>query len=153
MPAVALQVYGNPPWLQPTYNLESQLAPMIGDYMLRQKAAESGRKDLEAAESNLWILKPWNMARSLDSSVASSLPQIVRMIETGPKIAQKYIERPALFRGKKFDLRFLVLVRSFKPMEAFVHKVFWVRLPLLSPPSAPVCKHARWHTCWVPPGR
>ena len=47
-------------------------------------------------------------------------------METGPKICQKYIERPATFRGRKFDLRLLVLLRSVRPLEALLYDVFWV---------------------------
>lgn len=112
------QAHGSPEWLQPTYNLESQLSPLIGDYCIRK------REGLE----NLWILKPWNMARTIDTTVTGDLSAIIRLMETGPKICQKYIEHPALFRGRKFDLRYIVLVRSMDPVEIFLADVFWVRL-------------------------
>ncbi|CAA7395629.1 unnamed protein product [Spirodela intermedia] len=109
---------GSPDWLQPTYDLESQLSELIGDYCLR-------RRD---GSDNLWILKPWNMARTIDTTVTGDLAAIIRLMETGPKICQKYIERPALFQQKKFDLRYIVLVRSMNPVEIFLSDVFWVRL-------------------------
>ncbi|XP_078433351.1 tubulin-tyrosine ligase isoform X2 [Wolffia australiana] len=109
---------GFPAWLQRTYNLETQLTELIGDYCHRK------RENLD----NLWILKPWNMARTIDTTVTSDLSAIIRLMETGPKICQKYIEQPALFRGRKFDLRYIVLVRSMNPLEIFLLNVFWVRL-------------------------
>ncbi|KAL5698256.1 hypothetical protein ACHQM5_029320 [Ranunculus cassubicifolius] len=109
---------GCPKWLQPTYNLETHLTQLIGDYYVRK------RDGLD----NLWILKPWNMARTIDTSVTGDLSAIIRLMETGPKICQKYIERPALFKGKKFDLRYIVLVRSINPLEIFLADIFWVRL-------------------------
>ncbi|KAL8161375.1 hypothetical protein V2J09_012864 [Rumex salicifolius] len=112
------KAYGSPRWFQPTYDLEKHLAELIGDYYVRE------RDGLD----NLWILKPWNMARTIDTTISSNLSAIIRLIETGPKICQKYIERPALFRGKKFDLRYIVLVRSLAPMDLFLSDVFWVRL-------------------------
>lgn len=116
IPFTYVQARGSPDWLQPTYNLETQLSQLVGDYCLRKR---EGR-------DNLWILKPWNMARTIDTTVTGDLPAIIRLMETGPKICQKYIESPALFEGKKFDLRFIVLVRSMRPVEIFLADVFWV---------------------------
>jgi tubulin--tyrosine ligase-like protein 12 len=112
------KAHGSPQWLQPTYNLETHLSQLIGDYYLRK------REGLD----NLWILKPWNMARTIDTAVTDNLPGIIRLMETGPKICQKYIEQPALFQGKKFDLRYIVLVRSMHPLEIFLSDCFWVRI-------------------------
>lgn len=66
------------------------------------------------------------MARTIDTTVTDNLSAIIRLMETGPKICQKYIEHPALFNGRKFDLRFIVLVRSLNPLELFLTDVFWV---------------------------
>ncbi|KAL0346758.1 UNVERIFIED_CONTAM: Tubulin--tyrosine ligase-like protein 12 [Sesamum calycinum] len=112
------KAHGAPKWLQPTYNLETHLTQLIGDYYTRERDGVD----------NLWILKPWNMARTIDTTVTQSLSAIIRLMETGPKICQKYIEHPALFRGRKFDLRYIVLVRSMRPLEIFLADNFWVRL-------------------------
>ncbi|XP_068660374.1 uncharacterized protein [Aristolochia californica] len=112
------EAQGSPEWLQPTYNLETQLSHIIGDYCVRKRDGLN----------NLWILKPWNMARTIDTTVTGELSAIIRHMETGPKICQKYIDHPALFKGKKFDLRYIVLVRSIKPLEIFLTDIFWTRL-------------------------
>ncbi|CAN4109986.1 unnamed protein product [Withania somnifera] len=112
------KAHGLVEWLQPTYNLETQLSQLIGDFLLRE------REKLD----NLWILKPWNMARTIDTTITGNLSAIIRLLETGPKICQKYIEHPSLFKGRKFDLRYIVLVRSMNPLEIFLADVFWVRL-------------------------
>ncbi|CAK9138508.1 unnamed protein product [Ilex paraguariensis] len=112
------KAHGSPNWFQPTYNLETQLSQFIGDYYVRERDGLN----------NLWILKPWNMARTIDTTVTGCLSAIIRLMETGPKICQKYIEHPALFKGKKFDIRYIVLVRSMKPLEIFLSDIFWVRL-------------------------
>ncbi|KAG0585973.1 hypothetical protein KC19_2G053400 [Ceratodon purpureus] len=111
------KAYGTPAWLQPTYNMERQLAALLGDYLQRE----------EQNQNNLWIVKPWNMARTIDTSIVGSLPALARLVETGPKIGQKYIEQPALYKGRKFDLRYIVLLRSLEPLEIFVCDVFWGR--------------------------
>lgn len=110
------QAHGSPEWLQPTYNLETHLSQLIGDNHVRKRDGHN----------NLWILKPWNMARTIDTTVTDDLSAIIRLMETGPKICQKYIEHPALFQGRKFDLRYIVLVRSMDPLEIFLADVFWV---------------------------
>ncbi|KAG6543613.1 hypothetical protein Mapa_014976 [Marchantia paleacea] len=111
------QAYGSPPWLQPTYDMERDLSALIGDYVERERSEQN----------NLWIVKPWNMARTIDTTVTSSLQQLIRLVETGPKICQKYIDPPATFQGRKFDLRYIVVLRSVQPLEVFLCDVFWAR--------------------------
>ncbi len=48
-------------------------------------------------------------------------------METGPKVASTYLTNPALYDGKKFDLRYVVLLKSVQPLELYVFKV----IPLL----------------------
>jgi tubulin--tyrosine ligase-like protein 12 len=104
-------------WLPVTYDLNHQLPAFMGDYLKRQKAGED----------NHWITKPCNMSRGIDCHISNSLDFITRLIETGPKIAQKYIESPFLLYGKKIDLRFIVLLRSASPLIIYTYNHFWIR--------------------------
>lgn len=63
--------------IQETFVLDDYLPAFVGRFH------EKTRK----AEDNTWILKPISMARSMDTWVTSNLDQILRMVETGPKIA------------------------------------------------------------------
>lgn len=67
------------------------------------------------------------MARSMDMIITDNLPLIIRNMETGPKIAQKYISKPVLRRGRKVDLRYILLVKSITPLSLFLYKNFWIR--------------------------
>ena len=51
----------------------------------------------EKGLDNHWIVKPWNLARALDTHVSKSLPHILKQVLTGPKIVQKYLHDPVLF--------------------------------------------------------
>jgi len=104
-------------WLPRTFNMETQLPELIATFVLRQ--AESF--------DNHWIIKPWRMARSMDMCIADHLLCMIRMAESGPKIASKYIDRPALFKGCKFDLRYVVLLRRTDPLDLLVYNTFIVR--------------------------
>lgn len=112
-----------PKWLPTTFNLKTELLQFVSYYQTR------AAKELD----NHWIVKPWNLARGLDIHISKSLPQIVRLQPTGPKIAQKYVDRPVLFDridvgGKvKFDVRYVFLLKSVEPLEAYVYTNFFLR--------------------------
>ncbi|XP_017147291.1 tubulin--tyrosine ligase-like protein 12 isoform X2 [Drosophila miranda] len=119
--AATLETY--PAWLPTTYNLSTELTEFVAYYQSRAV------KGLD----NHWIVKPWNLARGLDTHITDNIKQIVRLPITGPKIAQKYIERPVLFRRTeldcrvKFDIRYVILLKSVQPLEAYVHRKFFLR--------------------------
>ncbi|KAM3130195.1 hypothetical protein pb186bvf_017695 [Paramecium bursaria] len=110
--------YGIVDWLQETFNLQNQLPLFMGCYKQRE---------LENKE-NTWIIKPPNMARSMDMVVTNNLDVILRVLETGPKLAQKYIDKPLTIRKKKFDLRFIVALRSIEPLSVYIYSTFWIRI-------------------------
>lgn len=112
-----------PSWLPTTYNLKTELKEFVSYFQNREA------KNLD----NHWIIKPFNLARSLDTHITANLSQIVRLAQTGPKIVQKYVEKPVLFHrpdsgGKvKFDVRYVILLTSVEPLVAHVYKNFFLR--------------------------
>ncbi|KAH9593159.1 Tubulin-tyrosine ligase/Tubulin polyglutamylase [Trypanosoma melophagium] len=132
-------------WYQVGYDTVSQLREFIGDYMVREARLKGGditnvvsqehiRHLRNEDGTNLWITKPVNLARSIDMTISSNFDALVKAAETGPKVVCKYIANTATLRGRKFDLRFIVAVRSFfseqTPLEAYVYNVFWTRFAL-----------------------
>lgn len=112
-----------PSWLPTTFNLKTELAQFVAFY-LAQKAK---------GMNNYWIVKPWNLARSLDTHITDNLDFILRLAVSGPKIAQRYIDRPVLFRrielnlSVKFDVRYIILLRSVNPLRVYAYRRFWLR--------------------------
>ncbi|CAH1183005.1 unnamed protein product [Ceutorhynchus assimilis] len=111
----------NPVWFPITYNLVEE----IGNFVKYFKTCDE--------TDNYWIIKPYNLARGMDMHITNNLDYIMRLPATGPKIAQKYLTNPVLFRrsdceGKvKFDLRYIILLKTVKPLEVFVYKNFFLR--------------------------
>jgi len=67
-----------PLWYQVTFDLYSQLPQFISHFKKRTEWAR---------DQNVWICKPWNLARSLDSTVSNDLNEIIRLRETEvPKV-------------------------------------------------------------------
>ncbi|XP_075409633.1 tubulin--tyrosine ligase-like protein 12 [Tenrec ecaudatus] len=111
-----------PPWLPRTFNLRSELPQFVSYFQQRERRGED----------NHWIVKPWNLARSLDTHITKDLHSIIRHRESTPKVVSKYIESPVLFLREdvglvKFDIRYVVLLRSVMPLRLFVYDVFWLR--------------------------
>jgi len=80
--------------------------------------------------SNVWICKPWNLARGLQIQVTNDLNEIIRLRETStPMIVSKYIEDPVLYHRNdinsdvKFTYRVYVLLKSVLPLKLFVSKL------------------------------
>lgn len=113
-----------PRWIPTTFNLRTELVEFASYYQNRTK------KGLD----NHWIIKPFNLARGLDTHITPNIAEIMSHSETGPKIAQKYIENPVLFyrpeiQGKaKFDIRYIVLLKDAGTSpEIYMHNNFFLR--------------------------
>jgi hypothetical protein len=87
----------------------------------------------KARATNLWILKPASMSnRGFGIRVANDLEEIEAIVSTearkdarcGGWVCQKYIERPLLIDGRKFDIRaFCLLVTDRKGrIQAYAHR-------------------------------
>lgn len=119
--AETLETY--PKWLPTTFNLKTELVKFVSYFQNRS------RKGLD----NHWICKPWNLARGLDMHITNDMSYLMRLPATGPKIAQKYIEHPVLFDRPevggpvKFDVRYVILLKSTQPLEAYIYKNFFLR--------------------------
>ncbi|XP_059702117.1 tubulin--tyrosine ligase-like protein 12 isoform X1 [Haemorhous mexicanus] len=111
-----------PTWLPRTFNLQTELPQFISCFQQRDRRGED----------NHWICKPWNLARSLDTHITNNLNSIIRHRESSPKVVCKYIEEPVLFEREdvglvKFDVRYVVLLCSARPLRLYSYDVFWLR--------------------------
>ncbi|XP_044746437.1 tubulin--tyrosine ligase-like protein 12 [Coccinella septempunctata] len=112
-----------PPWMPITYNLKTELGNFVSYYR---------KRELESLD-NTWIIKPFNLARGMDTHITNNLNCIIRLSTTTPKIVQKYISNPVLFHRPdcngyvKFDIRYVLLLKSVKPLKAFIYKKFFLR--------------------------
>lgn len=112
----------NPAWLPTTFNMKTEFPKFVAYYMQRKKAGLD----------NHWICKPYNLARGLDTYISDNLDFLCRLPLTGPKIAQKYIDKPVLFDRPdiglvKFDIRYVILLHSVSPTEVYVYNNFFLR--------------------------
>jgi hypothetical protein len=78
---------------------------------------------------NLWLLKPANLNQGKGIEIFSSLKNILKSIRKKPSgstwVLQKYIERPLLIQGRKFDVRVWVLMTCRR--EVFFYNDGYIR--------------------------
>ncbi|XP_024146022.1 tubulin--tyrosine ligase-like protein 12 [Oryzias melastigma] len=122
--SVARRVRGGPlpDWLPETFNLQTELPQFVKCFQQRQ----------QRGEDNHWICKPWNLARGLDTHITNNLDYIIRQRESTPKVVCKYIDDPVLFHREevglvKFDVRYMLMLRSVRPLRLYAYHVFWLR--------------------------
>jgi len=70
------RVYGSSNWLPLTYNLNTELSKFITYWKQRE----------DQGLPNIWIIKQWNLSKSIDMTITSNLNEIIRCQETGPKV-------------------------------------------------------------------
>jgi hypothetical protein len=83
------------------------------------KWAEQGK------EANTWIMKPVGLSRGRGIFVFNDISDVSYGDSV---IVQKYLHRPLLWKGFKFDLRLYLLVTSFAPLEAWLYDEGFARL-------------------------
>ncbi|XP_068619186.1 tubulin--tyrosine ligase-like protein 12 [Battus philenor] len=111
-----------PAWLPATFNMKTEFPRLVSYYMQRK----------QNGLDNHWICKPYNLARGLDTYITDNLYFLCRLPLTGPKVAQKYIHNPVLFHRPdiglvKFDIRYVILLKSVNPTQVYVYKNFFLR--------------------------
>ncbi|CAH8636899.1 unnamed protein product [Schistosoma rodhaini] len=121
-------------WYPVTFNLVYELPQFCAYFQSNYNKIistneEPGRND----KHNLWILKPWNLGRGVGIVITDNLDRIIKTCDGNPMIASRYITYPVLFyrndlqANVKFDIRYVVLLRSVKPLILYTYKVFWLR--------------------------
>lgn len=98
----------------------------------------------EQHPSALWIWKPVNSScgrgiKLLRSNAGADAEKILRK----QGVIQKYVERPLLLNGYKFDLRLYVVVTSFDPLKIYLNSEGLVRLATEKYTTSPKLLHCR----------
>lgn len=116
--------WGTTSWWPLSFDLSSQLQELSGEFLYRKYYSN---------EDNLWLIKPSNLAHSENMILSDSLNLLLKNAETiqnmnENSLASKYIHSPLKYENYKFDTRWVVVVRSFDPLEVYLFCPFWVRI-------------------------
>lgn len=96
----------------------------------KDRLQEASSRNQKEGFGTVWIAKPDNRNRGRDISVHKSMDCALEHINTKGSmgstwVLQKYIERPLLVSGRKFDIRSFVLVTPNK--QAWLHSESYIR--------------------------
>jgi len=80
-------------------------------------------KDYKISKDNLWLIKPQNSSLGKGIRFLKSIKDVKK-----DDIVTKYISDPLLINGRKFDLRFHVLVTGHNPLKIYMHTNGWAKI-------------------------